>query len=293
MKYTYKNILKVFFIISSSIFIVSCEETTLESHVPIPNDITFNELSLGRFTYSIPDAPITSGDVTANVVNNGNGSYSGFALSNKSWRSFPWSLSPTFGPIGGVSPADKQAAIDSCRFSAYTRYVNIVENYLVGHAKDDNAYITLASPAVVEHVLVANTTHSYLLENYGSNYTGKNPNIEKFHSSSSKFYLPAPSNVDVNKIYNIPGGYVKLVIIGSLNGSTTGSIDRYMAVNENSDPNNPAFKFIVNDWLPVNLTSLGTVDKVLFKMESSYVDAQGNMLYPPYFCLDGIRLIKQ
>ncbi|MFC2110550.1 DUF4465 domain-containing protein [Bacteroidota bacterium] len=292
MKYTHKNIVKVFSIISCFIFIVSCEETTLESRVPVPNDVTFNELSLGRFTYNIPDAPITSGDVTANIVNNGNGNYSGFALSNKSWRSFPWSLSPTFGPAGGVSAADKQTAIDSCRFSAFTRYVNTVGNYLVGHAKDDNAYITLALPSVVEHVLITNTTYSYLLEFYGSNYTGKNPKIDKWHSSSSQFYLPGPNDVDVDKIYDVPGGYVKLVIEGSLNGSTTGSIDLYMAVNENSEPNNPEYKFVVNDWIPVDLTELGKVDKVLFKMESSYVDGQGNLLYSPYFCLDGIRLMK-
>jgi len=40
----------------------------------------------------------------------------------------------------------------------------------------------------------------------------------------------------------------------------------------------------------VELSSFGEVDKVLFKMSSSYVNPDGSMVYPSTFCLDGIRL---
>ncbi|WP_027137979.1 DUF4465 domain-containing protein [Gaetbulibacter saemankumensis] len=315
MKFKHTNILKVLFV-AGFLSIFSCEDK-LDVIIPEPNDVNFNELALGRFTYNIPQESIKSGAVTANVVNNGNGDFSGFALSNKSWRSYPWSLSPDFAPTN-LSPEDRQAAIDSCIFSAYTFYVNRTENYLVGHAKDDNAFITLDRPTVVEHVLVANNTYNYLLQKYGSVYSGtfdqttqaylidgnpvSNRNIAD-RTVKGRFYLPGPNDVSVVHIKghqelerretgnpNLATGYLKLIIEGSLNGTPTGTVDFYLSANPETDPQNPEYNFVADDWLAVDLTSLGEVDKVLFKMETSYVDDQGNMLYAPYFCLDGIRL---
>lgn len=87
-------------------------------------------------------------------------------------------------------------------------------------------------------------------------------------------------------------GNVKLTMEGYLNGNKTGEVSEYLALQPKADPANPLFNFVLNDWKKVDLTSLGTVDKVLFKMSSNYVDAQGKMRYPTLFCLDGIRLKK-
>ncbi|MCK0130840.1 DUF4465 domain-containing protein [Flavobacteriaceae bacterium F08102] len=348
MKYIQKY-LRTAAVITGLVLLSSCEDDTLDVKIPYPNDITFNELTLGRFTYDVPSAPFTSGDsksgiITVNVTGSGSTNYSGFALSNKNWRSYPWNLSPDFEPAGGITAAEKQQSIDSTAFSVYTGRPNRTENYLVGRADGNDAFFTLNTPAVVEHVLVANTTYNYLLATYGSVYSGtfdsatqsyridgaKVRNIQNPNTSASmygRFTLPAPDGsfalrlsgheemekraageaaydaailagdtpAEAQAAYdaaydNLTTGYIKLTIEGSLNGTTTGTVDFYLAARPNTDPLNPNYNFVLNDWTKVNLTSLGTVDKVLFKISSSYTNGSGEMVYDPTFCLDGIRL---
>ncbi|MCK0130822.1 DUF4465 domain-containing protein [Flavobacteriaceae bacterium F08102] len=350
------------------LFLFSACADDIDLRIPYPNDITFNEISLDRFSYEIPAGPFTAGDqksgiITVNVNNNGNGDYSGFALSNKNFRSYPWELSPDFAPAGGLTPAEEQAAINTTAFSVYTTRVNPMKNYLVGKATGDDAYFTLSEPTTVEHVLVANTTYNYLLASYGSILSedidpvtqeylltgGKrdNPGIENDDPNlQGVFTLPGidgtlktirlagtellakheagdPAGIAAGEaardafIANNPGstpeeqqavydeayeeaydeaadaihkGYVKLTIEGFLNGTTTGTVDVYLAIRPEVDPAFPEYNYILRDWRKVDLTSLGTVDKVLFKMSSDYVDNQGKMVYPSLFCLDGIRL---
>ncbi|MEO9571351.1 MAG: DUF4465 domain-containing protein [Polaribacter sp.] len=325
----------------------SCKDS-LELQIPYPNDITFNELSLDRFTYQIPTAPFTAGDndsgiITVNVVGTGN-NFSGFALSNKNFRSYPWDLSPDFAPIGGLTAAEEQASINTTAFSVYTTEPNKTQNYLVGNTEGDNAFFTLSSPSTIAHVLIANTSYNYLLAQYGAIYSddydsvtesylidgGKtsNPNIENPDSDlEGRFRLPAPGGFDAVRLNgfqnlerdaaglaaydavinaggttdeaetakdnaedNVYAGYVKLTIEGFLNGSSTGTVDWYLCVNEEVDILNPEHDYILNDWQKVDLTSLGDVDKVLFKMSSDYIHTDGRMVYSPMFCLDGIRL---
>ncbi|MEP1488897.1 MAG: DUF4465 domain-containing protein [Algibacter sp.] len=352
MKFSPKYILAI----SCIALFVACDDE-LELRVPYPNDITFNELSLDRFSYEIPDASFDIGDsktgvITVNVVNSGNGDYNGFAISNKNFRSFPWNLSRDYAPAGELTPAEVQKSIDSTAFSVYTTDLNRTENYLVGNTKGDNAYFTLAKPGVVEYVLVANTTYNFLLATYGSTYSGSydlttrlykfedgnprpNPNVPNTGRTTT-YKLPAPGGFFASRLSghfalwntaeaekageaarqealdngateeeaqaaydaawderdtnSLPQGEVKLIIEGFLNGNSTGSVDFYLAVLEGVDPLNPDFQFIQNDWRRVDLSSLGEVDKVLFKMTSSYVHANGDMVYPTTFCLDGIRL---
>lgn len=128
--------------------------------VSIPNDVTMNELELGRFTHQIPDGGFTSkaahtNGVKFNTVKNPDGTYSGFAYSNRNNRSFTWTAT--------------QEALDSNIYSVYTRFPNANEIYAVACVKDDDAYFTLEKPAVVEHILVANTTYAYLAMVYGDN----------------------------------------------------------------------------------------------------------------------------
>ena len=90
--------------------------------VSIPNDVTMNELELGRFTHRIPDGGFTSkaahtNGVKFNTVKNPDGTYSGFAYSNRNNRSFTWTAT--------------QEALDSNIYSVYTRYPNANEVYAV------------------------------------------------------------------------------------------------------------------------------------------------------------------
>lgn len=331
--------------------IMSCTKTKRDVLIAYPNDINFEDQTLGRFAYNIPDGPFKSGDaasgiVTMNVKKNGDGTYSGFAVSNKNWRSYPWNLSPDFAP-GSVTPSQIKSSIDSTIFSVYTTRPNKTNNFLVACVKGDDANITLSSASVVEHILVANTTYNFLLESYGSIYSGTINAANQQYSltgtkvrnilnpnTSTAFYgrftlpnaagntntirlagdeilakraaghtaaeasrlagkLPAAVAADSTAVASaLAKGYVKLTINGFNGSSATGKVDYYMAIRPNVDPANPTLSYIAPDWFSVNLNSLGTVDKLVFHMSSSYQDDMGNMLYPPYFCLDGIRLKK-
>lgn len=291
----------------SSIALFSCGKDD-KILIPYPEDITFEDQALGRFTFNIPNAPFKSGNdktgvATFNVKNNGDGTFSGFAVSNKNWRSFPWTLSPDFPPAGGLTPAKVKSAVDSCIFSVYTTITNQTNNFLVAYVKDEDASFTLDKPTVVEHVLVANTTYNYLLESYGSVYSGTlDPVTQKYSITGTKvkninianpstevygrFTLPGPGGQDLVKLTT---GYVKLSIKG-FNGTTaTGSVDFWLAVRPDASPGQ---NYILPSWSKVDLTALGVVNKVVFNLSSSYKDGAGNMLVPPYFCLDGIRLKK-
>lgn len=303
------NIIIMLFTISS-IALFSCEKEN-KILIPYPEDITFEDQTLGRFTFNIPDAPFKSGDsktgiATFNVKNNGDGTFSGFAVSNKNWRSFPWTLSPDFPPSGGLTPEKTKMAVDSCIFSVYTTITNQTNNFLVAYVKDQDAAFTLDKPTVVEHILVANTTYNYLLETYGSVYSGTlDPVTQEYSITGTKvkninianpstllygrFTLPGP---DGQKLVKLTTGFVKLTANGYNGTTATGSVDYWLAVRPGADPGNPSLNYVLPSWDKVDLTALGIVNKVVFSLSSSYTDGAGNMLVPPYFCLDGIRLRK-
>jgi hypothetical protein len=52
--------------------------------------------------------------------------------------------------------------------------------------------------------------------------------------------------------------------------------------------------YILDEWLPVNLSKLGNVKKLKFQLSSSDVDAFG-MRTPGYFCLDDVeyKMVKK
>lgn len=85
-------------------------------------------------------------------------------------------------------------------------------------------------------------------------------------------------------------GWFKLTIKGYRNNTQVGSIDYYLGSTEGAVKDFPLLNKIKEYWYSVDLTSLGEVDKVVFNMDSSDKDENGNMRQPNYFCLDGIRL---
>lgn len=222
MKNIIKTIKFAFAISLLGMLSFSCTKNR-EILIPYQHDITFEDLDLGRFKFQIPNAPFKSGDeksgtITANVKNNSDGSFSGFAISNKNWRSYPWNLSPDFAP-GILTPGQIKESVDSTIFSVFTNSPNFTQTFLVGCVNDDQAFITLNKPGVIEHVLVANTTYNYLLLSYGSTYSGTLNSLTQEYSLSGtkirnilnpnsatemygRFFLPGP---DGNNIIRMVG----------------------------------------------------------------------------------------
>ena len=217
--------------------------------------------------------------MTFNTKKNGDGTYAGFAYSNRNNRSFTWTAT--------------QEALDSNIYSVYTRFPNANEIYAVGRVEGDDAYFTLESPAVVEHILVANTTYVYLALVYGDQYGTEeepvaNPNIPGSANKKGVWYTNVPGGV--KKMVNDDKDYYKLIVTG-YNGSTeTGQVEFYLCTRK-GDPNHSDWSLVINDWYKVDLSSLGVVSKVVFHVASSDVEeGTGRMRTPPYFCLDGIRI---
>lgn len=256
-----------------SMTLFSCE-LELDVLVPEPQDIDFNELQLEKFTHVIPDGGFQSGDITFNTKKGGDGSFSGFAYSRRSNRSLTW---------GGSA-----SSLDSNKFSVFTAKPNQTQVYAVACVKGEDAFFTLKKPAVIEHILLGNTTYAYFAMMYGKS-TGNiaNPNIPSAPKGVWNTYVPG-----IERALTQDGDYFKLIIKGYLNGQPTGTIDYYLCVRANAYPGNPNFKYIMNDWRKAELKELGLVDKVVFGMECSYNDANGQSIIPTWFCLDGIRLEK-
>lgn len=214
-----KSIISI--LLFSALIFTSCQDEVKTKTLDYPNDVTFNEeegckLNVPRLGFIVPEInysvdAFNYGKVTFNVKKNSDGTHSGFALSNKNYRSYPWLTSIPFGKKILTSDENK-SVVDSSIFSAYTgSYPNQLKNFTVVRVDGEEAYFTIDQPRIVEHVLVTNTTYNFLLLQYGSRYSGnlvsstqvydslkngkrsliRNPNIPD--PSSSKYgvwYLP-------------------------------------------------------------------------------------------------------
>ena len=308
---------------------VSCEDQVHDSKMPFPNDVTFNEQEESLVGITVPeldfvqlDAPFTAkaykqGAITLNAKKNADGTHTGFALSNKNYRSFPWCNSKPHGSEN-VPAATLKSATDTLLYSCYTgSYPNQLKNFVVVRCEGEEAYFTIDKPRVVEHVLVANNTYNYMALSYGNMYsaqldaqskyyvekkangtlaTVRNPNIPD--AASSKYgvwYLPDYYNFARGEQYLRLGanskGYVKITAKGYKGGAATATVDYYIAVRTGVAPA-PYDKWntIQGAWAKWDLTGLGEVDKVVFTMDGSDKFADGSMKIPAYFCMDGIRL---
>ena len=323
--------IKTLFVLASLILAVSsCKEQVHDRLTGFPNDVTFNEgegiaITPDHLDFLIPDAPDKAaayheGEVTMNVKRNSDGTHTGFALSNKNYRSYPWS---TALPGAEPSAATVKAAADSSIFSVYTRLPSQLGTFTVVRVAGDDAYFTLDRPRMVEHVLIANTNYNFMLLQYGSVYSARldaptqtyhpmdasgdayaivrNPNIPD--ASTAKFrvwQMPDPYNfggggdfirMEGHEAVYGEKGWVKIVAQGYLGSSSTGESTFYLGVRAGVLPTpQEAWQYLQDAWSPWDLSALGKVDKVVFRMDSSDKDAGGNMRTPPYFCLDGIRL---
>jgi hypothetical protein len=83
------------------------------------------------------------------------------------------------------------------------------------------------------------------------------------------------------------GDYFYVTISGfDANGQKTGSMNYYLADYRNS------LNYICEDWTKVDLTPLGKVKSLSFKLTSSDVNDYGYMNTPSYACIDNIVYTK-
>ena len=78
------------------------------------------------------------------------------------------------------------------------------------------------------------------------------------------------------------GDWYKLTVIGTHADETTSSIDVYLADYRSE---NTADHYYLNYWQWVDLTALGQVVSVTFRLDSSRSNSWG-MTTPGYFCMD-------
>lgn len=241
---------------------------------PIPNDVTFNELSLERFSFEKKDNGFFAAAAHANGV-----TLHGFAYSNRNNRSFTWT--------------DTQTALDSNIYSVYTRRPNASQVFAVGCLEKGAVWFALEKPASIEHILVANTTYNYLALTYGDvlgtvEKPEVNPNLPGGSNKKGIWHTWVPGGV--KKMVDADRDYFKLIVKGYKGEQSTGEVEFYLCTRQ-GDPEHPDWSWVRDDWYKVDLSGLGIVDKVAFELESTDRDeATGRMRTPAYFCLDGIRI---
>lgn len=254
----------------------SCSDD-LDVVIPEPDNITFEDLQLpSRFTHVIPDGGFSTSGLKFNTVKSGSQLAGGFCYSNRSNRSFVWN--------------NDETSMDSVRYSVWTIRPNITGNYLVCHVNNDDAFFTLDKPAVIEYLLVGNTTWNFLAMTYGDTYSGKdgapvaNPNVPSKPMGIWHTFVPGGVKKFGEK------DYLTITARGYRNGAQTGAVSFDLACKKGHNAENPAWDYIVNIWRRFDLAALGEVDKVVFDIDSSDKDENGNMRTPAWFCLDGIQL---
>lgn len=125
------------------------------------------------------------------------------------------------------------------------------------------APIIFDNPAVVNSIQITNTTYAALDMANGSGF-------------SKKFGGTSGTDAD----------WFKLTIEGKNGGVSSGTVDFYLADYRFADSGQD---YIITQWTPVVLSSLGTIDELNFSLESTDVGIWG-MNTPGYFALDQIDL---
>jgi hypothetical protein len=125
---------------------------------------------------------------------------------------------------------------------------------------DDNATIEFQNPtSAIKSIMLANATYSYLeMKNGGF---GK-----KFTSEDNDWF--------------------KIIITGYKNEKEVGTVGYYPADFRTGK------SFLSKEWVKVDLSSLGKVDKLVFTFDSSDKDPIFGVNTPKYICVDNIQFTK-
>ena len=255
--------------------LVSCSDD-MDLIVPHADNITFSELQIPeRFSHVIPDGGFTVSGIKFNTVKEGKQLKGGFCYSNRSNRSFVWN--------------NDEVSIDSMRYSVFSTRPNNTGVYLVCHVNGDDANFTFDTPKQIDYILVSNTTWAYNAMLYGDTYgTPEKPVSNPYVPSKPLGVWHSYVDGGVRKFGK--GDYFTLTAKGFLGSQQTGEVKIDLACKAGHNAENPAWDYLVTDWRKMDLNALGTVDKVVFYLDSSDKDENGRMRTPAWFCLDGFQL---
>lgn len=167
------------------------------------------------------------------------------------------------------SKTDSTTAGFTNMYSAITAKGYNSSNYAVG---TQDAIIRLNKNAAggrVKGLYITNGTYAAISMKNGDQFAKKFGDTTGTHSG-----LPQGSYPD----------YFKLTIKGYSNGSLkTDSVEFYLADYRFADNSKD---YIVKTWKWVDLTTLGSVDSLVFKLYSSDIAPWGGFNTPAYFCID-------
>ncbi len=207
--------------------------------------ITLDGLPVGPSGYVNDQSPLSSGVQLVNYYDTTYGSWSGFALSNVN--------EPATHGWG-----NQYAAITGTGVGGSGNYA---VGYMDAFNPTSTVQINLPVGTLVKGMDLTNDAYAYWSMHDGDAFA------KKFGGSTG----------------NDPD-YLKLTITGYSGGSSTGTVDFYLADYRG------ASKTLVNDWQWVDLTSLGgNVDRVQFTLDSSDTGAFG-INTPTYFAMDNLTV---
>lgn len=109
-----------------------------------------------------------------------------------------------------------------------------------------------------------------------STYDGFYPDAISITNSAYGYYA-MKNGTDFNRAFE-PGDRFSVIIIGKYKGTPTGRVVFDLADGRD----------ILKEWKDCNLSSLGRVDELYFRMESTDTSEWG-INNPTYFCLDNLR----
>ena len=215
----------------------------------------FDDLPLAPGSHYAPGAstPFTSGGVSFHHDYNADyGSWTGWVYSNETDAT-----TPGYENQYSVYGAGGQGGSSNFGIS----YIGI--DYLSGSYKTIANEATLAAPSTVAGAYFNNTTYTALSMKFGDDFT-------------------KPFGGDSGNVAD----FFKLVISGyDASGHQTGSVDFYLADYRFADN---SLDYIVDAWTYVDLSSLGTVSRLSFDVDSSSKGDYG-INTPAYFAIDNLQ----
>ncbi|WP_026475392.1 DUF4465 domain-containing protein [Alkaliflexus imshenetskii] len=131
-----------------------------------------------------------------------------------------------------------------------------------------SVYLENGQNRVFGSMSVANSTLTYLVMRHGTE-----SGIRRFGGTSN----------------NEPDWF-RLTIEGYTNdGVNTGKVEYYLADFRSA---NNRLRTMLANWATIDLTPLGEINRLSFTLNSSIKNEEGQMLTPPFFCIDNIKIIR-
>lgn len=131
-----------------------------------------------------------------------------------------------------------------------------------------SVYLENGQNRVFGSISVANSTLTYLVMRHGTE-----SGIRRFGGTSN----------------NEPDWF-RLTIEGFTDGGVyTGKVEYYLADFRSA---NNRLRTMLANWATIDLTSLGEINRLSFTLDSSIKNDEGQMLTPPFFCIDNIKIIR-